>query len=82
MHCSFLLIPNQVPCDQILTSRSNRQKNGLDNSIAFYVDRQKIDMLPFADEIDKTVTLVNDRSEEEKDDMESLDDEDLNPDNS
>ena len=74
-------MPNQIPYDQLLTSRLNRQKLCLDNSIAFYVDSPKVDMLPFADEIDVNTTLVLDRSEEDKDDKESSDDEDLKTEN-
>ena len=72
-------MPNQAPYDELLTSRLNRQKLRLDNKIALYVHRPKVDMLPFSEEIDANNTLVLDRNQEDKDDRESSDDEDLNP---
>ena len=77
----FLSTTNQVPYDQLLNSRLNLQKLRLGNSIAFYVHRPKVHMLPFADKIDANATFVLERSEEDKDDRESSDDEYLNPDN-
>ena len=78
---SFLFTTNQVPYDQLLNSRLNRQKLRLDNSIEFYVHIPKVHMLPFADEIDANDALVLDRGEEDKDDRTLSDGEDLNPEN-
>ena len=35
----------------------------LDNSIVFYVNRPKVDILPFGNKIDTNATLVNHKSE-------------------
>ena len=52
----------------------------LDSSITFYVYVPKVDILPFADEIDAITALVNDSSDIDKDNRESSDEEDLNSD--
>ena len=79
--CSFLSVVTQVLCDQLLTSRLKRQKNRLDNCIAFCVERPQSDMVPYDNETNASTNLILHRTEWDKDYEESSDDEELNLDN-
>ena len=70
-----------MPYDRLLMSRLNYQKLCLNNSIALYVDRPKVDTLPFDDEIDANATLILKWSQWHKNDNESSDDENIDLDN-
>ena len=64
----FLPMPNQTPYDQLLMSRLSLQKLLIENSITFYINRPKVNTLPFTEEIDASDILILNRSEWNNDD--------------
>ena len=54
----YLLVPDQTPCQQLVTSRLCCQKLRLNNSIVLYVSRPKCDTLPFEDELDANTSGI------------------------